>query len=108
MKSLNMIGGGAKSPLWCQIFADVLDCEIRQVEHPMQANARGAAYIASAGLGYIEFDDIPNLTPIEKTYFPSPETRRTYDELYGSFLRIHQKNKGIYKRLNSAKPAAKG
>lgn len=107
MKSLNMIGGGAKSPLWCQIFADVLDCEIRQVEHPMQANARGAAYIASAGLGYITFDDIPNLTPIEKTYVPNPENRRTYAELYDSFLRIHRKNKGIYKRLNNVKTAAK-
>ena len=28
--------------LWCQIHADVLDRPIRQVEHPIRANARGA------------------------------------------------------------------
>jgi len=33
----------AASDLWCQIHADVLNRPIRQVEHPIRANARGAA-----------------------------------------------------------------
>ncbi len=53
MDPIHFIGGGAQSALWCQIFADVLDREILQIEHPRQANARGAAFIAAAGLGYI-------------------------------------------------------
>ena len=48
---LHFIGGGAQSELWCQIMADVLDREIRQVEHPIRANARGAALLAGIALG---------------------------------------------------------
>ena len=51
MEPLNMVGGGAESALWCHIFADVLDCEVRQVDCPEMANARGAAFLASIGLG---------------------------------------------------------
>jgi len=102
MNPFNIIGGGAKSAIWCQIFADVLDREIRQVRDPMQANARGAAFIASVGLGCISFEDIPDLVSCENTHFPNPENRKIYDELYGEFLQIHKKNKSIYERLNRA------
>ncbi len=102
MNALNIIGGGAKSSLWCQIFADVLDCEIRQVANPMQANARGAAFIALAGLGFINFDEIPGLVPVENVFRPNPINRGIYDELFNVFLRIHKQNKAIYARLNAA------
>jgi len=49
MPELNIIGGGASSNVWCQIFADVLNRTIKQVKDPIQANARGAAFIASVG-----------------------------------------------------------
>ena len=101
MNPLNIVGGGAKSDTWCQIFADVLDREIRQVRNPMQANARGAAFIAAVGLGYISFDDIPDLTQVRKTYRPDPVNRRTYDELFREFVQIYRCNKAIYKRLNA-------
>ena len=97
---LNIVGGGARSDVWCQIFADVLDREIRQVTDPLQANARGAAFIASVGLGYISFEEIPGLISYEQTFAPNPANRRIYDELFGTFLEIYGKNKGIYARLN--------
>ncbi|MBL9125440.1 MAG: FGGY-family carbohydrate kinase, partial [Planctomycetaceae bacterium] len=37
--ALNFIGGGAQSPLWCQIVADVLNRPIRQVAEPNYAIA---------------------------------------------------------------------
>ena len=67
---LNIIGGGAQSRIWCQIFADVLDRTVRQVESPLQANARGAAFIASVALGHLDFDEIPDLVPIAETFHP--------------------------------------
>jgi xylulokinase len=100
MNALNMIGGGAKSDVWCQIMADVMNREIRQVKDPQQANARGAAFIAAVGLGYISFDDVPNLVPIEKSFTPNPDTRKIYDELYREFLNIHKLSKSISHRLN--------
>jgi len=100
MDTLNMVGGGAKSEVWCRIFADVLGRTIRQVKDPMQANARGAAFIASVGLGYIAFDDIPELIQYSNTFHPNPENKRVYDELFEEFLRIYKNNKAMYRRLN--------
>jgi len=100
MEYLHIVGGGASSDVWCQIHADILDREIKQVKDPIQANARGAAYIASVGMGYIRFDDIPNYIQIKKTYRPNPDNRKIYDELFKEFLNIYDSNKKMYARLN--------
>ena len=97
---INMIGGGANSNIWCQIFADVLDRRIRQVKDPIQANARGAAFIASVGLGYINWDDIPNYIKFTKIYDPNPANRKIYDELFKEFVNVYENNKKMYRRLN--------
>ncbi len=101
MSTLNMIGGGAKSDIWCQIFADVLNRNIRRVKDPIMANARGAAFIASVGMGYISFDDIPDLIQYDKTFYPNQANRMLYDELFGVFLDIFKKNHSIFRRLNA-------
>jgi len=38
---VNIIGGGAVSDIWCQIFADVFNKEIHRVDNPKEAGARG-------------------------------------------------------------------
>ena len=43
LEPIRFIGGGARSDVWCQIFADVLGRAIEQVADPVNANARGAA-----------------------------------------------------------------
>ena len=101
LSPINFIGGGAQSDVWCQIFADVLNREIRQVENPRQANARGAAFIASVGLGYITFDDIAGLTRYRRIYRPNTENRKIYDELYDVFIQLYKRNKSLYRRLNA-------
>lgn len=101
MPTLNIIGGGAQSDIWCQIYADVLNRNIRQVHNPIQANARGAAFIASVGMGYISFDDIPNLIKISKIYKPNPANRNIYDTLFKEYLGIYETNKDLYRRLNT-------
>ncbi len=103
MDTLSIVGGGGRSELWCRIFADVLDREIRQVKDPIQANARGAAFIASVALGYIRFDDIPDLIQYSNIFKPDPENRKVYDELFKEFLAIYKNNKAMYRRLNMAR-----
>ncbi|MFX1341075.1 MAG: FGGY-family carbohydrate kinase [Promethearchaeota archaeon] len=101
LPSLNMIGGGAQSDIWCQIYADVLNREIRQVSNPIQANARGAAFIASVGLGKITFEEIPNIIQISKVFKPNPLNRELYDILFKEYLSIYKTNKDFYRRLNT-------
>ncbi len=100
LNPLNIIGGGARSDVWCQIYADVLNRTIRQVKDPIQANARGAAFIASVALGYIEFEDIPNLTHFSQTFTPNPQNVKLYDTLFKEFLLLYKNNKKAYHRLN--------
>ncbi|GAB4404089.1 MAG: hypothetical protein OHK003_32040 [Anaerolineales bacterium] len=58
--------GGAQSDVWCQIFADVMNVEIKQVADPIYANARGAAWIAAVGLGEIKYCRYSGIGGIQK------------------------------------------
>jgi xylulokinase len=97
---LNFVGGGARSDVWAQIVADVLNLSVRQVADPIQANARGAAYIAAVGLGEIAFDDIPRLIRYRQTYEPRAEHRRLYDDTFREFVALYHRTRPIYRRLN--------
>lgn len=97
---INIAGGGAQSDVWCQIFADVLNVEIKQVADPMYANARGAAWIAAVGLGMIQFGDVPKLVEIKQTYHPRSENRRLYDGQFEMFTQIYKQMAPVYKRMN--------
>jgi xylulokinase len=77
------------------VFADVLGGEVRQVKDPIQGNARGAAWIAAAGLGEIALADVPQLVAFEHVFEPLAANRAVYDERYRTFLEIHRRiNKG--------------
>ncbi|MBS0618457.1 MAG: FGGY-family carbohydrate kinase [Spirochaetes bacterium] len=102
LAAINMIGGGARSDLWCQMHADILNREIRQVADPVQANARGVGLLAGVSLGRFRFRDISNRVAIAKTYKPNPAHRKIYDELYAEFKNIYQAHKKIHARLNKA------
>ncbi|MFX0043692.1 MAG: FGGY-family carbohydrate kinase [Candidatus Hodarchaeota archaeon] len=100
MPELNIIGGGAQSNIWCQIFADILNRKIKQVRDPIQTNARGAAFIASVGLGYLKWDDIHRCCEISNIFTPNPENRKIYDKLFEEYLNIYKIMGKMYKRLN--------
>lgn len=99
--SINIVGGGAQSDVWCQIFADVLNVEIRQVEEPVYANARGAAWVGAVGLGEIKFEDVSKLVRFRKVYSPNQANRNLYDGRFDVFKSIYKQMKGVYKKLNS-------
>lgn len=100
METINMIGGGAQSNIWCQIHADVLERTIRQLKNPIMANSRGAGILAAVALGYISFTDVPKNTQFENIYEPNPNNRAIYDELFKEFLAIYKNNHKMYARLN--------
>jgi xylulokinase len=99
-EAVNMVGGGAKSDIWCQIHADVLDRPIRQMKDPIEVNVRGAALLACAALGFIRYEDIGSRVPVANTFQPQPENRKLYDELFAEFVAIYESNRKIFARLN--------
>ncbi len=102
VKQINLAGGGGNSDVWCQIFADVMNVEVRQVQDPIQANARGAAFIAGVGLGAIGFGDVPQLVAFKRVYQPMPQHRAVYDDRYEIFVEIYQQMKSVYRKLNDS------
>ncbi len=97
---IRFIGGGASSQLWCQIMADVLDREIHQVVEPRACNARGAALLASLGLGHLSVDEIPDRVGVAERFEPTPAHRGVYDEQFEQFLLLYRKNAPIHRRMN--------
>jgi xylulokinase len=97
---LNFIGGGATSDLWCQIHADVLGCQVRQVASPRSANGVGAAMSAFAALGEISLEDVPSLVRIAAVYDPIAGNRKIYDRQFSEFMEFYKRAKPIYRRIN--------
>ncbi|MBC8073820.1 MAG: FGGY-family carbohydrate kinase [Deltaproteobacteria bacterium] len=96
---IRIIGGGASSSVWCQIFADVLGREIAQVEHPVQSNARGAAFVAALGLGRLHVDELGAKVPIVRRWHPRTQHRRRYDELFEVFRGLWKATRPLHARL---------
>ena len=99
MDPLAIIGGGAQSDLWCQIFADVLQRSVKRVVEPRQANARGAAFITAMALGRMSVEDIPARARIERVFEPQVDAERLYDECFRRFLDAHRSTRGLYERI---------
>jgi xylulokinase len=100
LNEVTLVGGGASSDVWCQIFADILNIPVRQTLSPIQANAIGAALIGYIGIGALSFEDIPTLALTRRIYTPNPETRRVYDELFERFQFAYKRLAPLYRRWN--------
>ena len=82
-RQIRSMGGGAASPLWCQIKADMTGKDIAVLENNETA-CLGAAILAGAGVGI--FDDVKEtskrLARIKKVYTPSGAD---YTECFNNF-----------------------
>lgn len=97
---IRIIGGGARSDLWCQIHADVMHRTIERAAEPLHTNLRGAALIAALALGAVRDDDVRALVPAEATFAPNPANRAAYDRLYAEFPRLYHSQRRMFRRLN--------
>lgn len=109
IKSLNACGGGAISPLWMQIFADVLDKRIRLIKEPRSVAALGIAIISMIGLKiYPDFETAVNkIIKTDKDYYPNENLKPIYDEMYNVYEGIYPKLKDVYQTLNKGETTKK-
>lgn len=94
-------GGGAKSPLWRKIFANVLNIDICTVETE-EGPGYGGAILAAVACG--EWKNVhqasSELFKIKETISPEPELAALYEERYKQFKQIYPALKGIFPVLN--------
>jgi xylulokinase len=98
---LNVIGGGGTSAVWAQIHADVLDRPVRRVEHPIRANARGAALLAGLALGRLSADELGSSVTVVEEHRPDPANRARYDEGFEVYRRLYRRNRSLHRRLDT-------
>jgi xylulokinase len=98
--TLACCGGGARSDLWAQIFADVLQRPIRQLKVHDSA-ALGAALLGAVGAGL--FPDVETAAEatvaVRRTFEPGPDSLR-----YEVYTQVHRALQGIHRRMNEHNP----
>ncbi|MGL5692935.1 MAG: FGGY-family carbohydrate kinase, partial [Peptostreptococcaceae bacterium] len=86
-----MVGGGTKSPLWMQIFADSYKMNIVETNVGQSAGSLGAAAIAAVGAGLWEnFDKIDEIHEVLSVKVPFKENTRIYDSLLPIFKKASE------------------
>ena len=83
---IHVIGGGVRSDLWCQIHADVLERRLLRVDMPLHTNARGAAWIAAIGLGWMAPEQM--VAKIDREFVPERRNQSVYREKAAAFRRL--------------------
>jgi xylulokinase len=83
-------GGGARSPLWLQLQADIYGRPVRRTAVD-EGPAYGAALLAGVAAGV--FEDVgaasARVRLDESVIEPNPERTRRYDELYATFASLY-------------------
>ena len=91
-------GGGAKSPLWCNVVANIMNMEIVTLEKE-EGPAMGAVMLAAVGCG--EYKDVyeaaEKLVKTSKTYSPDPAVAAKYEKKYEKFKKFYPALKDIFK-----------
>lgn len=90
-------GGGAKSPLWKKIIANVMNLKVDVIESE-EGPALGGAMLAAVGCGgYPDVETIAEkLVKVVDTVEPEPELVRKYEERYQKFSKIYPAVKQLF------------
>jgi xylulokinase len=90
---LRLLGGGAQSSEWCQIYADALAREVEQVPEPMVAQLRGVALLAAIGLGRYQLDEVAGLRPRGRRFSPNRDVADLYRTRRAQFPSLYTRDK---------------
>lgn len=100
VKSSCICGGGAKSRLWREILANVLDIELT-IPMTEQGPGYGSAILAMVGAG--KFDNVKDAAnkffEIKETVKPNKELASLYADRYEKYRRIYPAVKNLYKEI---------
>lgn len=90
-------GGGAKSPLWKKIIANVMNLKVDVLEVE-EGPSMGGAMLAAVGCGaYPDVETIgQKLAHVVDTVEPQPELVAKYEERYQTFRRLYPKMKDLF------------
>ena len=102
-ETLRATGGGARSPTWLQITADILGRPVARVA-PVDTGSIGAASLAAFGLSLTESPATlaRRAVRVQRVFEPQPTWQAAYDERYVRYLELYPS----LRRLGQPAPSA--
>ena len=101
-KAIRLSGGAAKSPVWAQMFADVMQLPVETVEAE-EAGALGCAIAAAVATGeYPSMDEaIRNMTVVRCGIMPDTQKKDIYDRKYRLYRKTIDCLDGLWDEMQS-------
>lgn len=100
LERTKICGGGAKSPLWKKIIANVLNLKVDVIESE-EGPAMGGAMLAAVACG--EYADVEEaagrIVKVVDTVEPEPELVAKYEERYQQFKEIYPACKELFDKI---------
>lgn len=100
IKRTKICGGGAKSPLWKKIIANVLNLKVDMIESE-EGPALGGAILAAVACKEFESieDAVSKLVKVTETIEPDVDLVEKYEEKYNKFKQIYPTVESLYNKL---------
>lgn len=100
LKRTKICGGGAKSPLWKKMIANILNLKVDVIESE-EGPAMGGAMLAAVACGeYGSVEEIAaKVVKIVDTVDPDPELVAKYEARYAQFREIYPTCKPLFEKL---------
>ena len=100
LKRTKICGGGAKSPLWKKMIANILNLKVDVIESE-EGPAMGGAMLAAVACGeYGSVEEIAaKVVKIVDTVEPDPELVAKYEARYAQFKEIYPTCKPLFEKL---------
>ena len=100
--SARIIGGGAKSPVWCQMVADVLNMQVEKI-NATEGPAFGAAILAMVGAGAYATVEKACDTLIKATdvFSPNKDAASRYDNHYPIYTGLYTALSKSYEAISA-------
>ncbi len=97
IENVYLAGGGARSPVWSQMIADVLGSKV-SVPSGDEQGAKGAALMAGISQGiYAGYEEaVAAACSFRHTYEPRTEMMERYDLLYTLFKKLRMNNDEVW------------
>ena len=97
VKKTKLCGGGAKSPLWRKIVANVMNMPV-EIPQTEQGPSFGGAMLAMVGCG--EYGTVQKavngIVKVKETVYPEKQTAMLYEKRYGIFKKLYTVLKEVY------------
>ncbi|MCB1446326.1 MAG: carbohydrate kinase [Rhizobiaceae bacterium] len=102
-KTLRLTGGGARSPFWAQLFANILGLPIETVA-AAESGAFGVAMLAGVATGvWKDVAEAASLNTVAARYEPDEAIRAQYDDWFG----LYQEARDVYRAYSARRAALK-